>query len=46
MKIVYELRRSRLEVLHKKVAVLKILESFLESNRGGVLLARPVTVLK
>ena len=46
MKIVYEFKRSRPELLHKKVPVLKTLESFHESNRGGALLARPVTVLK
>ena len=46
VKIVYEFKRSRPELLHKKVPVLKTLESFHESNRGGALLARPVTVLK
>ena len=33
MRNVYKFRSSRLEVLHKKISILKILESFHENTR-------------
>ena len=37
MRTVYKFRSSRLELLHKKISVLKILESAYENIRGGAL---------
>ena len=49
MKIVYKFRRSRLEVLHKKISVLKISGRFHEKTVVGSCfnkIARSLTALK